>query len=83
MMGRLQKRLLNRLRAVGIEEHKKVIIHAEKWHKKYRLAWDDHLARCGCHDSWDQCPCSEVGHKVTLAEGQSIHDCANKCCRWC
>ena len=21
-----------------------------------------HFARCDCHDSWDQCPCSEAGH---------------------
>lgn len=50
---------------------------------KYDLVWRDHLARCDCHDSWDQCPCTEVGHKEPLAEGQSIYDCANKCCRWC
>lgn len=45
--------------------------------------WADHLARCNCHDSLDQCPCTEVGHKEPLTLFQAIHTCANKCCRWC
>lgn len=31
----------------------------EKDRNRYRI-W--HWNRCGCHDSWDQCPCESDGH---------------------
>jgi len=48
---------------------------------KYDHAWQDHLARCNCHDSWDQCPCLSIGHDWNPR--QMIANCANRCCRWC
>ena len=64
------------------------LVEAERllgiYKRKYRETWEDHLARCDCHDSWDQCPCTAKGHpKDPLPEGRSIHTCHNKCCRWC
>jgi len=46
---------------------------------RYGVLWDDHLRRCDCHDSWDQCPCTETGHKTREARMA----CANKCCPSC
>jgi hypothetical protein len=76
------RRLLALLRLVPIGDHRRALERVAMWRAKYDEAWADHLARCGCHDAWDQCPCSEVGHKP-LEAGRSIHECANRCCRWC
>ena len=44
-----------------------------------RILWADHLRRCECHDSWDQCPCTSSGHRTR----QDRLDCPNRCCPWC
>jgi hypothetical protein len=51
--------------------------------RRYDLLWRDHLTRCNCHDSWDQCPCTERGHTNWGNERHVIAECANSCCRWC
>ena len=52
------------------------------WNTAYDKVWRDHLARCNCHDAWDQCPCTEVGHN-DWTPGRMIATCRNRCCRWC
>lgn len=52
------------------------------WKAAYDILWRDHLARCNCHDSWDQCPCTAAGHK-NWGLTQMIASCSNRCCRWC
>jgi hypothetical protein len=52
------------------------------WKAAYDTLWRDHLARCGCHDSWDQCPCLNRGHKWD-GPTQMVAKCGNMCCRWC
>jgi hypothetical protein len=27
-----------------------------------RFEETEHFRKCGCHDSWDQCPCADAGH---------------------
>lgn len=49
---------------------------------RYDVLWLDHLARCGCHDSWDQCEHTSSGHKEPLPEGRSLYEPCG-CCRWC
>lgn len=55
--------------------------------RKYHQVWLDHLARCNCHDSWDQCPCVEDdGHAERRGLTQTPSgqwSCVNACCRWC
>lgn len=47
--------------------------------QRYNILWEDHLRRCNCHDSWDQCPCTSSGHKNRA----SRLACPNGCCPWC
>lgn len=50
--------------------------------RRYDLVWRDHLARCGCHDSWDQCEHSASGHDAkVVASPAVIFPCG--CCRFC
>lgn len=46
---------------------------------RFDILWTDHLRRCNCHDSWDQCPCTSQGHQSREARLM----CPNKCCPWC
>lgn len=79
-MATIKRRLLALLGGIPTDDHK-ATQRADR--ERYRLLWDDHLARCNCHDSWDQCPCTSVGHIRPLDNGESVYPCANKCCRWC
>jgi hypothetical protein len=74
----LRERLARRL-APTVFESRDILMDILR--KKYDYAWQDHLARCDCHDSWDQCPCLSIGHDWN--PGQMVANCANRCCRWC